>query len=46
MYASKLLLGQTPDGQQSAAELEGEGIYRAVGVIGLVLVGGKEPSSA
>lgn len=40
--------GQTPDGQQSAAELEEEGIYSGVGVVipvGLVL-GGKEPSGA
>lgn len=46
---SKLLFGQTACRQQSAAELEGEGIYRGVGVIllvVLVLVGGKEPSGA
>lgn len=49
MHASKLLFGQTTDGQQSAAELQGEGIYRGVGVIllvVLVLVGGKEPSGS
>ena len=43
---SKLLFGQTARRQQSAAGLEGEGIYRGVGVIllvALVLVGGKEP---
>lgn len=44
----KLLLGQTAEGQQSAGQLEGEGIYRGVGggLFVLLSVGGKEPSGA